>query len=205
MKPLITTIPGYQVNDYMLVINPHSELSNRIFAVREDFAKKFQTDPFKWMRPYIALASFSQYEMMEERITNRVRAIAMGQYPFKVELKDFGSFPSHTIYINVITKIPLQELVRNLRQDTQRLMKLDEENKPYFIMEPHITVGRKLKPWQYEKAWLEYSHKNFSARFIAESMLLLKRRSGEARYQVAARFEFQNLPVTTRQGELFAL
>ncbi len=205
MKPLITTIPGYQVNDYMLVINPHSELSNRIFAVREDFAKKFQTDPFKWMRPYIALASFSQYEMMEERITNRVRAIAMGQYPFKVELKDFGSFPSHTIYINVTTKIPLQELVRNLRQDTQRLMKLDEENKPYFIMEPHITVGRKLKPWQYEKAWLEYSHKNFSARFIADSMLLLKRRSGEARYQVAARFEFQNLPVTTRQGELFAL
>lgn len=205
MKPLITTIPGYQVNDYMLVINPHSELSNRIFAVREDFAKKFQTDPFKWMRPYIALASFSQYEMMEERITNRVHAIAMGQYPFKVELKDFGSFPSHTIYINVTTKIPLQELVRNLRQDTQRLMKLDEENKPYFIMEPHITVGRKLKPWQYEKAWLEYSHRSFSARFIADSMLLLKRRSGEARYQVAARFEFQNLPVTTRQGELFAL
>lgn len=205
MKPSISTIPGYQVNDYMLVINPHSELSNRIFTIREEFGKKFQTDPFKWMRPYIALASFSQYEMMEERITNRVHAIAMAQYPFKVELKDFGSFPSHTIYINVTTKIPLQDLVRNIRQETQKLMKLDEENKPYFIMEPHITVGRKLKPWQYEKAWLEYSHKNFSARFIADSMLLLKRRSGEARYQVAARFEFQNLPVATRQGELFAM
>lgn len=205
MKPTITTIPGYQVNEYLLVIHPHAELSNRIYSIREEFANKFQTDPAKWMRPYIALASFSQYEMMEERITHRINAIAMGQYPFKVELKDFGSFPSHTIFINVATKIPLQDLVKSLRQETQRLMKFDEENKPYFIMEPHITIGRKLKPWQYEKAWLEYSHKNFSARFIADSMLLLKRRAGESKYQVAARFVFQNLPVTTKQGELFAV
>lgn len=205
MKPSIATMPGYQVNEYLLVINPHQELASRIYAVREEFGNKFQTDPAKWIRPYIALASFSQYEMMEERITNRINAIAMGQYPFKVELKDFGSFPAHTIYINVTTKVPLQELVKSIRHETQRLMKLDEENKPYFIMEPHITVGRKLKPWQYEKAWLEYSHKNFSARFIADSMLLLKRRAGESRYQVAARFVFQNLPVTTRQGELFAV
>jgi 2'-5' RNA ligase len=87
-------------------------------------------------------------------------------------------------------------------------MKLNDENKPHFIMEPHLTIARKLQPWQYEKGWLEYSNRNFSGRFIADSMLLLKRPvadTGEQRvkYQTINRFEFQNMPVTTKQGELF--
>jgi 2'-5' RNA ligase len=105
----------------------------------------------------------------------------------------------------VVSKIPVQTLVKEIRSETQRLMKLNDDNKPHFIMEPHLTIARKLKPWQYEKAWLEYSHKNFTGRFIADSMLLLKRPTGETvqGYQKVQRFEFQNMPVTTKQGELF--
>jgi hypothetical protein len=33
--------------------------------------------------------------------------------------------------------------------------------------------------------------------------LLLKRRQGDLSWQIAQRFEFMNLPVTTKQGELF--
>ena len=127
----------------------------------------------------------------------------MGYHPFKVEPKDFGSFPSHTIYINVTSKLPIQNLVKQLRSQTQRLMKMNDENKPHFMSEPFITVGRRLKPWQYEKGWLEYSNKHFTGRFIADSMLLLKRPVGELAYQVLQRFEFQNLPISTKQGELF--
>jgi len=127
----------------------------------------------------------------------------MGFPPFKVELKDFGSFPSHTIYINVTSKIPVQNLVKDIRTEGQRVMKLNEDHKPHFIMEPHLTIARKLKPWQYEKGWLEYSNKHFTGRFIANGMTLLKRPVDEMKYHVAARFDFQNLPVTTKQGELF--
>ncbi len=82
-------------------------------------------------------------------------------------------------------------------------MKLNDDNKPHFIMEPHLTIARKLKPWQYEKGWLEYSHKHFAGRFIADSMVLLKRPVGEMKYQVVERFTFQNLPIAIRQGQLF--
>jgi hypothetical protein len=82
-------------------------------------------------------------------------------------------------------------------------MKLNDDNKPHFIMEPHVTIARRLLPWQYEKGWLEYSHKHFTGRFIADAMLLLKRPVGELKYEIAQRFEFQNLPVNTTQGELF--
>ena len=140
-----------------------------------------------------------QVEMMEERIVNRLKTIAMGFHPIKVELKDFGSFPTHTIYINVITKEPIRDLVREVR-DVQKLMKLDKDNKPHFIDEPHITVARKLLPWQYEKGWIEYSNRHFTGRFIADSMLLLKRRKGETSWQILQRFEFMNMPVATKQG-----
>ena len=71
-------------------------------------------------------------------------------------------------------------------------------------MEPHLAIARRLLPWQYEKGWLEYSHKHFTGRFIADALLLLKRPIGELKYAIAQRFEFQNLQVSTVQGELFA-
>src|SRR5205823_15063214 len=126
-----------------------------------------------------------------------------GYHPIKVELKDFGCFPSHTIYINVTSKLPIQNLVKEIRHEAQRLMKLDNDNKPHFLMEPYIAIARKLKPWQYEQGWLEYSHKQFTGRFIADEMLLLKRPVDEKKYQVVQRLEFQNLPVATKQGDLF--
>jgi 2'-5' RNA ligase len=171
--------------------------------VKQDFYGTYKASTAIGGKPHITLANFLQYELMEERLVNRLKIVAMGFYPIKVELKDFGSFPSHTIYINVVSKVPVQSLVKEIRKEMQRLMKLNDDNKPHFILEPHLTIARKLQPWQYEKGWLEYSNKNFTGRFIADAMLLLKRPVGEMKYQIVQRFTFQNLPVTTKQGELF--
>ena len=208
METIVNTIPGYRVYEYLLVLSPHEELWNKIMKVKEDFATEYKSDFARWGKPHITLVNFVQYAMKEDRITNRLKTLAMGFAPFKVELKDFGSFPSHTIYINVTSKLPIQNLVKEIRTDGQRLMKLNDDNKPHFIMEPYLTVARKLKPWQYEKGWLEYSNKHFTGRFIASGITLLKRPidqsdSHRMKYHVAAKFDFQNLPVTTKQGELF--
>lgn len=203
METIITTIPGYRVYEYLLVLSPHEELGNRVMKIKEEFADKYKSDHARWGKPHITLANFVQYGMMEDRIINRLQAIAMGAAAFKVELKDFGSFPSHTIYINVGSKPAVQALVRNIRTESQRLMKLNDDNKPHFIMEPHLTIARKLKPWQYEKGWLEFSQRHFTGRFIADSMTLLKRPDGELKYQVVSKFIFQNMPVAIKQGELF--
>jgi 2'-5' RNA ligase len=197
------TIPGYRIFEYLLVLNPHEELRSKIMKVKQEFYDQYKTPTALGGKLHITLANFLQYEMMEERLLNRLKVVAMGSHPIKVELRDFGSFPSHTIYINVVSKVPVQTLVKEIRQETQRLMKLNNDNKPHFILEPHLTIARKLQPWQYEKGWLEYSNKNFTGRFIADGMLLLKRPLDEKKYQVVQRFEFQNLPVTTKQGELF--
>ena len=203
MEKIITQLPGYRVYEYLLVLNSHEELRNKITEVKKEFYDKYKAETARWGKPHLTLVNFVQYGLMEERILNRLQVIAMGYHPIKVELKDYGSFPSHTIYINVTSKIPIQDLVKTIRAEAQRLMKLNDDNKPHFILEPHLTIARKLLPWQYEKGWLENSHKHFTGRFIADGMLLLKRPVGEMKYQIIRRFEFQNLPVTTKQGELF--
>ncbi len=198
-----TTIPGYRIYEYLLVLSPHKELWNKIMEVKMKFADDYDSEHARISKPQLILANFMQYEMMQERLVNRLRIVAMGSTPFKVELRDFGSFPTHTIYINVISKVPIQKLVKSIKHESNKLMTLNKDNKPYFPDEPHITIARKLLPWQFEKGWLEYSNKNFTGRFISENMVLLRRPVGEMKYQVVQKFEFQNMPVMTRQGQLF--
>ena len=195
-------IPGYRYNEYLVILNPHEELRNKIMQVKKEFNDKYKSATALYSKPHIALVNFVQFEMMEERIVNRLKAIAMGYTPFKVEIKDFGSFPSHTIFINVDTKQQVQNVIRELKP-AQQLLTLNKENKPHFIDDPYILVARKLLPWQYEQGWLEYSHKHFTGRFIADSILLIKRRVGDKAWQIVQRFDFMNLPVTIKQGELF--
>lgn len=105
-------------------------------------------------------------------------------------------------FINVDTQLQIKNLVKEIKP-AQQLMTLNKDNKPHFFDTPHLTIARKLVPWQYEKAWQEYSQKKFTGRFIANEMLLLKRNVGDKPFQIVQHFEFMNLPVNTKQGELF--
>lgn len=194
-------MPGYRYGDYLLVLNPHEDLRNRIKSIKQEFYENHNVPSALGGKPHVTLVKFRTWEMMEEKIVNRLKVIAMGTQPFKVLLKDYGSFPSHTIYINITTKLPIQDLSKELRS-AKKLMR-SPDNDPHFLTEPYLTVARKLTSGQYEKAWLEYSHRQFTGSFIADSMLLLKRREGERAYQIVQRLEFMNLPVTTTQGALF--
>ena len=208
IKPIATVLnETYKrqlaTNEYLLILNPHEELRNKVQQVKKEFYENYQAPTALGGKPHVTMVRFTQLALMEERIVQRLRTIAMGYCPFKVELKDFGSFPSHSIFINVTSKLPIRGLVNEIK-DIQRLMKLDKDHKPHFIDEPYLPIARKLLPWQYEKGWLEYSNKSFTGRFVADAMLLLKRREGEMAWQIAERFAFQNLPVAIRQGQLFA-
>ena len=193
-------LPSYRHNEYLLVLSPHEELQYKILHVKETFREKYKT-AMQATKPHITLVKFNGLQMMEERLQQRLQIISMGTSPFKIDMKDYGSFPTHTIYINIITKNAIQDLVKKLRT-ARRLMK-SPDNDPHYIMEPHISIAMKLLPWQYEQGWVEYSHRHFTGSFIADSMLLLRKREGETKYQIVQRFDFMSLPVTTKQGELF--
>ena len=203
METQIKQLPGYQVNEYKLVLVPHEDLSLKILEVRDRFNKKIKTEQPVTSLPEVLLARFKILKQNELRLINRLKIISMGLPLIKVEVKNYGSFPSHTIFLNVTSKLPIGYLVKKIRTDAQMLMKLDNDNKPHFPTDSYITIARKLLPWQYEKAWLELKDKNFTGRFIASRMLLLKRKEGEFKYKPVENFQLENLPIETKQGELF--
>lgn len=202
MQRVYSSMPGYRLNEYLLVLTPNEDLRSRISTLRKEFNDKYQPAMPLTGKPHLALVRFVTWSMHEEKLVTRLRHIGLGVTPFKIELKDFGSFPTHSIFIQVATKSPVQQLVREVRS-AQRLMKADPEQDPLFIAEPFIAISRKLLPWQYEKGWAEYAHRHFTAKMMADGMLLLKRPEGERSYQVVERFDFMNMPIATRQGELF--
>ncbi len=191
-------------SEYLLVLQPHSALWDEIKFIKEKFKADYKFEGITVGLPHITLAMFKQFPATENRIVNALRNNARTLSPFKVELKDFGSFPTHTIYINIVSKIPIMNAVKTLRQNAQTFMKIDKDNKPFFITEPHLTIARKLQPWQYEKGWLEYQHSNFHGRFIADHALLLKRKAGEY-YKEVEKFMFEGIKIEVTQTALFNL
>ncbi len=191
--------------EYLLVLQPHKALWDEITAIKKKFEVDYQFKDIKVGLPHITLAMFKQFPATENRIV-QFRCVTMQEplSPFKVEMKDFGSFPSHTIYINIVSKVQIMNAVKTLRQNAQKFMKMDKDNKPFFITEPHLTIARKLQPWQYEKGWLEYQHANFHGRFIADHALLLKRKAGEY-YKPVEKFMFEGIKEEVTQTALFNL
>lgn len=191
------------IYEYLLILSPHEDLWNRIMDIKKEFAEKYSMQEALHTKPHLTLANFLQYNMMEPRIIARLQGAAASSKPVKIEMHGFASFPSHTIYINVTSKVPVRNLVKTIRHQSQRLMKINKDNKPHFMMEPHLTIARKLQPWQYEQGWLEYQHRNFTATFIAREMILLKREMGTMKYRKVADFQFAEQPVVMQQGNLF--
>ncbi len=195
-------LSSYATAEYLLVIEPHEALREKIMQVKKYFADTYDCPSAATGKPNITLARFQQYEMIEQRVVHRLQLMAAAQASFVVELHDFGSFPTHSIHINVTTQTRIVELVKSLRP-IQHLLKIDKDRKPHFITQPFITVARKLLPWQYEKGWLEMSHTHFSGRFVVEHLVLLRKREGEKRYEVVKKFALMNVKESIVQGELF--
>ncbi len=201
MKTELLSLPGYRLCEYLLVLKPSEDLIEKMTKIKADFYEKYKAESAKWGKPYIALVKFSQLQMMEERLVNRIKMIAMSLPAIKIELKDFGSFPTHTIYINVESKTTVQQLVKQIKP-AQSLMRT-QDKKAHFMDNPHMAIARGLSPTQYEEAWLEYSHTHFTGKFIANSLLLLRRPEGTKPYHTIQSFDFMNMPVVTTQGSLF--
>ena len=200
MEKTITLMPGYRTAEYRLALLPHHDLRKRIMHVREGYAEKYGLAT--WPKAaFLTLARFQLYKMNEERLINRLNSITMASRPFKLDIRDFGSWPDHSIFLNIANPGPLKELSASV-QEIRSMVKAGEV-KPHFLKEFNFLVAGKLKPWQYEQGWKEYSQKHFSASFIAAEMVLLRQEPSGLKFQVCGHFEFRDLPVGVTQGELF--
>ncbi|RYY64832.1 MAG: hypothetical protein EOO12_08585 [Chitinophagaceae bacterium] len=176
-------LPGYRVHEYRLVLALPEPLRERIAHLRERLHERHRV------------------EKSEPRFLERLQEVARGLSPFKVELENFAAYPSHTIYIHVPTRRPFQELSKELKK-LQWLMNIPGQE-PHFITEPELILAQRLKPMPFIGMWMECEHSEFSGRFMADHLVLLRRHAGVGHWEVLRRLDLLELPSAVKQGCLF--
>lgn len=199
----LASLPGYQVNEYQLVMAIPDAVKEKIRRVRTVFSAQFAVGTGSGAAVMLPLLKFRQRMVLEERVRISLQQIVSGWKPVQVNLQDYGSLPTHSIFIPVSSRQVWQPMIRDLKTISS-LLRPDKEQQPFFVAEPVINLGTRLPPGVFEKAWKQYSHKQFTAQFRAEACLLLKRKNGETHWQILQRFEWRNLPIGVQQASLFA-
>ncbi len=195
------SIPSQQRYEYVLVIDMPKELRHKIEKSRLQLTENYHIVQPQPGRPHVSLVRFTALKVMEEKNVSRLQLIAMAEKPFEIKLRDYGSYPLHAIFIEITNQERVLQLIKNLKQ-ARPLMKT-AGSEPYFMEDPQIILAGRLPREKYLEAMKEYLHKKFTAQFLAEGFLMLKRAEGEKRFQIVKRFEFQCLPISTAQGVLF--
>lgn len=174
------------LNDYRLIIDTPAAVHKKIAAIKTSFDSNFKGVVIAGGNPFIYLAGCSQFESAEQQMSDALNRVAMGFMPFKVHLKNFGRIENQEICINVEEHETVGYLVEQIRS-VKELM-----HQVRFNELARITIGQRLQPWQFDKAWKDYAHKNIAATFLADQMLLLKRMEGFRSWQVLRHMAFQN-------------
>lgn len=171
----MNAITSQAIWEYLVLVPVPETVTSLIQQQKEYMARAYNIKHVLPAKPYISIVKFSQYKALEKEVVKRLHLSATGLAPGLINLKGFGSFPTHTIFINITSKEFITSIVRRVRTYSQLSMRLNIDHKPHFFTDPHIAFARELKPWQYEKAWLHYERQSFSARFIATNFHMLGR------------------------------
>lgn len=194
-------MPGYRIVEYRLIIPLSEALQQTVTQVRNDLHERYRIPvPFE-LRPSLTILHCHAYEGMEAKLVERMQQVATRNSAFKVELQNFAAYPSHTIYLHVPTRSPFHELCKELKV-VRSLTKVPDHD-PHFINEPHLLIAQKLKPFQFTRMWMDCEHTQFTGRFTASRMVLLKRSAVHQPYEELRSFAFASLAHSVKQGTLF--
>ncbi|HVK96564.1 MAG TPA: 2'-5' RNA ligase family protein [Flavisolibacter sp.] len=192
----------YSIHEYRLVVPIAQEMVNTIKMLRKTLhAKSGVVLPFQ-LQPSLTLLRFHAFEQMEAKVMEVIQRSVLETKPFLVELENFAAYPSHTIYINVRTRSPFNELCKSLKK-WKRHFNIPQ-HEPHFINEPHLILAQMLQQKQFSSMWRICENSEFTGKFIADHLMLYKRGAANKRYEVFRRMDFMQLPMNLKQSTLFS-
>jgi hypothetical protein len=184
------TISSYNpLNDYRLILDLPSVVKKKIAAVKSAFDENYKGLTIGGGQAFIYLAEFSGYESQEPDFADQFNRIALGFMPFKLHLKNFGEVDGREIYVGIENDTPVQMLTKQFATVKYLLPAMRVNTVP------RVTIAKALQPFQFLNSWKEYENKTFSATFIANKMLLLKRMEGFSRWLIHKELDFQNMVI----------
>lgn len=178
------------LNEYRLILDLPADVKKKVAEVKTAFDQEHKGIVIAGGQPFVYLAAFSQNESFEQEITDALYKIALGFMPFKAHLKNFGQTDHNEIFMPFEDVKPVRLLIQQLKS-AEPVFKNAKFNEL-----PRVSIARGLQPFLFNKSWKVFEHRRFSATFIAEGMLLLKRMEGFSSWQILKRLGFENMLVS---------
>lgn len=175
------------LNDYRLILDLPTPIRQKVAEVKIEFDQSYKGLVIAAGPPLIYLASFALRESREAALVAALDQVALTSMPFKMQLKHFGHIQADEIFIAVADEAPLKRLREPLS------VALEGTGELHINSLPRVTLARRLQPFQFAQSWRRYEKKSFSATFVVDEMLLLKRMEGYRSWQILKRLQFQNL------------
>ncbi|MDN3588164.1 2'-5' RNA ligase family protein [Pedobacter aquatilis] len=152
-------------NLFLVCIVPPISIVEDIDVIRNEISEKYQLFQSLKRPAHITLYNPVKISSLEkEKQFFSTLENAAFSTPFSQVIKNFNSFPQHTIYIDVEQNESLVKLQSQIKRELKPLNLLDEKNN--FKFTPHLTIAFKdVKPHQYAAIMDEYQNKNFKRTF----------------------------------------
>ncbi|EMR02609.1 2'-5' RNA ligase family protein [Cesiribacter andamanensis] len=165
-----------QENLYFIALVPPEPLCSQIWALKEEMRDKWSSQASLNSPPHITLhMPFTLKENREKAVVQGLQELAEGYKPFSVELDGYGAFPPRVIYLHVTPSDALKRLQSDVGDLMKRGFHIFGEEAGSRPFRPHLTLAsRDLKKEAFEKAWQELREKEFSGRWMAQGITLLR-------------------------------
>ena len=171
---LVQASTGRMVYEYLLVAMPDKAVAKRVDAEKRYFATHFGA---KWVResiPGISVVHFQARPEMEGTLLRWLHRIISNLPSFPVTLSHFSGIKPHTIYLRVSNHQPFQHLAKAL-QVIDQFVRSNGYPGMQTILNPHLAIASHLPPATYGQAVGAYAQKDFSASFLVNELVLLRR------------------------------
>ncbi|MFI5218606.1 MAG: DNA polymerase IV [Bacteroidia bacterium] len=172
-----------QVCEYLLLISPPIQIKKEIMEIKKEFHEKHDHVQAIKSKPHNTLINFGFNTVFEKQLVYKIDEVVKFHSSFDTRLNGFNHFRTHTIYINVETEAPIVNLVRSLHSTLSL-----PSSQSFFAWKPYVTIAKGLDENKFNKAMPEFEIQSFEASFITDSIILMKRDSRFAKYEIVKEF-----------------
>jgi 2'-5' RNA ligase len=173
---------------FFIALMPGEDIQQEVTAFKQHCAQYFGASHSLTSPPHITLVPpFAWAEAQLPALKDALSGFAPQQFPFDVNLRDFGCFPPRVIFVDIVPNPALVALAERLTIYLDQEVGLRQTSSHGF--NPHMTVAhRDLQKQVFPAAWAYFSKLEYRRSFPAKGLTLLRHEKG--RWEVEASFFF---------------
>lgn len=193
--------------EYLAIIPPDDQVSSDVLTMKKSCQAKYGWHAEAATRPHLTLFFYLASVRYERQVLESAAKIITPKTPFEISLFSFGHFagPGYTIYVQVKNDRAIASVIKQLQDAVKEIILASHPHVLQFCNKPHLTIAKGISALDFSKAWPEWKNKPYESAFMADRVLLLRRKPGSAygRFETVAELFLEGRKIQETQTRLF--